>query len=67
VIELVIDAAGNVESAKLLETVHPTYDGLLLAAAKKWQYQPAQLDGTAVRYMKRIQISLAPEKPNLRR
>ena len=67
VIEVVIDPAGGVESAKILETVHPSYDGLLLAAAKKWQYQPAQLDGTTVRYMKRIQISLAPEKPNLRR
>ena len=67
VIELVIDPAGNIESARLLEPVHPTYDGLLLAAAKKWQYQPAQLDGTTVRYMKRIQISLAPEKPNVRR
>jgi len=67
VIEIVIDPAGNVESAKLLETVHPSYDGLLLTAAKKWQYQPAQLDGTTVRYMKRIQISLAPEKPNVRR
>ena len=67
VIELVIDPAGNVESAKLLQTVHPSYDGLLLAAAKKWQYQPAQLDGATVRYMKRIQISLAPEKPNVRR
>jgi TonB family protein len=67
VIEIVIDPAGNVESAKLLQTVHPTYDGLLLAAAKKWQYQPAQLDGTTVKYTKRIQISLAPEKPNVRR
>ena len=67
VIELVIDPAGNVESAKLLQTVHPSYDGLLLAAAKKWQYQPAQLDGASVRYMKRIQISLAPEKPSVRR
>jgi hypothetical protein len=67
VLEVVIDPAGNVESARLLETVHPTYDGLLLGAAKKWQYQPAQLEGTGVRFMKRIQISLAPEKPNVRR
>ena len=67
VLEIVIDPAGNVESARLVETVHPSYDGLLLAAAKKWQYQPAQLEGTTVRYMKRIQVSLAPEKPNVRR
>ena len=67
VLEIVIDSAGNVESARLLETVHPTYDPLLLNAAKKFQYQPAMLDGTGVRYMKRIQISLSPEKPNVRR
>jgi hypothetical protein len=67
VLEIVIDPAGNVESARLLGTVHPTYDQLLLNAAKKFQYQPAMLDGTGVRYMKRIQISLSPEKPNVRR
>ena len=60
VLELVIDSSGAVESARLLEPVHPKYDSLLLAATKKWQYQPAQLDGTTVRYLKRIQISLNP-------
>jgi len=60
VLELVIDATGAVESVRLLETVHRNYDPLLVSAAKKWQYQPAQLDGTPVRYLKRIQVSLAP-------
>jgi len=60
VLEVVIDAAGAVESARLIQSVHPRYDLLLLAAAKKWQYQPAQLEGIAVRYTKRIQVSLAP-------
>jgi TonB family protein len=59
-LEVVIDAAGAVESVRLMQSVHPRYDDLLLVAAKKWQYQPAQLEGTAVRYTKRIQISLAP-------
>lgn len=60
VLELIIDTTGAVESVRLLETVHRNYDPVLVSAAKKWQYQPAQLDGTPVRYMKRIQISLAP-------
>lgn len=60
VLEVVIDATGNVESARLIEAVHQNYDAVLLNAAKKWQYQPAMLDGSAVRYMKRIQVSLAP-------
>ena len=60
VIELIIDAAGAVESVRLLESVHPQYDSLVLSAAKRWQYQPAHVAGTSVRYLKRIQISLAP-------
>ena len=60
VIELIIDAAGAVESVRLLESVHPQYDSLVLSAAKRWQYQPAHVAGTNVRYLKRIQISLAP-------
>lgn len=61
-LELVIDRSGAVESARLLDAVHPQYDSVLLGAAKKWQYQPARLDGRAVRYLKRIQINLAPPK-----
>ena len=60
VLEIVIDPAGSVESAKVVESVHPNYDPVLLAAAKKWQYAPAVLDGTTVRYLKRIQVSLEP-------
>jgi hypothetical protein len=39
--------------------VHPQYDGLVIAKAKKWLYQPAKLEGTPVKYTKRIQVSLA--------
>jgi len=56
-----------VESVKLIEPVDVKYDSLLMSAAKKWQYQPAQLDGAPVRYMKRIQVSLAPEPPTVHR
>jgi TonB family protein len=59
-LELVIDATGAVESVRVLKSVHPQYDPLIVSAARKWQYQPALLDGTAVKYSKRIQISLAP-------
>ena len=60
VLEIVIDPAGSVESAKIVESIHPNYDPVLLAAAKKWQYAPAVLEGTTVRYLKRIQVSLEP-------
>ena len=60
VLDVVIDAAGNVEAARVIDSVHPRYDALLINAAKRWQYQPAMLDGTAVRFLKRIQVSLDP-------
>ena len=42
----------------MLEGVEPLYNRLLLAAAKKWIYRPARLDGAPVKYRKRIQITL---------
>jgi len=59
VLEVVVDIAGGVESVRLLESVHPQYDSLVVAAAKKWLYQPAKLEGTPVKYTKRIQVSVA--------
>lgn len=60
VLELIIDAGGRVESVKLIDPVHVQYDSVLESTAKRWQYQPALLDGTAVRFNKRIQVSLNP-------
>ena len=60
VLEVTIDTTGAVEAVRLIERVHPQYDALILSSAKKWTYQPAQLEGTPVRYSKRIQISLNP-------
>ena len=60
VIDVVIDQSGKVESARIVDPVHLYYDGLLVTAAKRWQYQPATVDGTPVRFSKRIQVSLNP-------
>jgi hypothetical protein len=51
----------------MLEPVHPQYDSVLVAAAKRWQYQPAHVAGNNVRYLKRIQISLAPSNEGAQR
>ena len=58
VLELVIDTSGAVESATMRVSVNPAYDRMATIAARTWQYQPATLDGTPVRFLKRIQISL---------
>jgi len=60
VLEIVIDNSGAVESAMMRVPVNPTYDRMATTAARTWQYRPATVDGTPVRFLRRIQISLVP-------
>ena len=57
-LEMIIDETGRVESARLTRSVHPLYDGRLLAAAKSWHYKPATKDGKPVRFRKVIEVQL---------
>src|SRR5262245_39843397 len=54
VLELVIDKTGAVESAMMRVPVNAAYDRLATTAARSWQYQPATIDGTPVKFLKRI-------------
>ena len=47
----------------MLSPLDPVYDRAVVAAAKTWQYQPAKVDGEAVKYQKRVQITLVPTTP----
>jgi TonB family protein len=58
ILEVTIDERGRVETALVRESVNPVFDGMVLAAARTWQYQPAKLEGAPVRYLKRIAIAL---------
>jgi len=60
IMDIIIDPTGAVESATMASPPNQAYDRLVLAASKSWQYQPATLNGTPVKYRKRIQISLVP-------
>jgi TonB family protein len=60
VIELVIDERGVVISANILQSVSPSYDRSLVAAAKRWQYRPATLNGQPVKYRKAVGVVLRP-------
>jgi hypothetical protein len=62
VLELVIDDNGNVESAMMRVPVNPQYDRMTTAAARTWQYQPATIDGTPVKFVKRINVTLVPNQ-----
>ncbi len=59
-LELVIDEHGVVTGAALVTPVNITYDQLLLSAAKRWRYRPAQRAGQPVKYRKAISIVLTP-------
>lgn len=58
VLELVIDAQGQVKSATLVQPIHPFYDGLLLAAAREWKYRAAMRNGQPVESVERLPITL---------
>jgi tetratricopeptide (TPR) repeat protein len=58
VLELIINEAGEVESAVMRSPVAPRYDSMVLAAAKGWKYSPATLNGTPVKFRKVINISI---------
>lgn len=51
---------GKVQSAEMVERVHPAYEQVLLKAAESWLYQPATQNGVAVPGEVLIQIQLRP-------
>jgi TonB family protein len=59
-VRVIIDEQGNVEEARVVESIHPVYDALLLSAARTWKYTPAKLDGKPTRYVKLIEVVLKP-------
>ena len=62
VLEVIIDETGGVESARMRVAFNNAYDKLVLDAAKTWQYQPATVNGTPVRFRKLVQVSLVPSQ-----
>jgi len=62
VLEIIVDERGDVESAVMRGSLHPTYDTKAIAAAKTWQYTPATLDGVPVKYRRLIQIALERQR-----
>ena len=58
VLQIVVDTAGQVKSAILVQRIHPSYDPLLVAAAKEWKFEPAMKGGKPVEYVKRIAVNV---------
>lgn len=60
-LEIVIDESGNVTSATLKKPLHPSYDSVLVRAARQWKFRAATKEGVPVRYRKLIEIVLTPK------
>jgi hypothetical protein len=62
IIDVLINAMGTVESATLRIPIDPRYDNQLVAAAQRWQYKPATVEGVPVKFLKSVQINLTPDR-----
>jgi TonB family protein len=63
VLRLLIDRSGAVLSASMATGTLPAYDDALVRAAREWKFQPALKQGRPVKYLKIIEIRLAPSAP----
>jgi TonB family protein len=61
-IEVEIDAAGAVTSARMVQPVHVAYDKLLLEAARNWRYEPARRGSDSIPATKRVDVVLRPRE-----
>jgi TonB family protein len=59
-VRVTISATGTVETAEILQSVHPFYDPVLLQAAKTWLYQPARRNGVAIPSEKAVTVRVRP-------
>jgi len=58
-LELIIDEEGRVSSVRLLDSVHPAYDPLLVKAASDWKFRPATKNGKPVKYRYVLDVHLS--------
>lgn len=61
-VRVAITADGRVSAAEIVQSIHPSYDRLLLQAARAWEYQPARSDGTPVSSEQIVQVQLKPRQ-----
>jgi len=59
IVEVLIDETGAVADVVMRESINASYDRAIMRAAREWKYRPATKDGTAVRYLKAIVITIS--------
>lgn len=61
VVELEVDAKGNVAAARLVSSSHEELSAPALAAAKRWKFSPGTRDGVAVSMTVRLPVRFQSE------
>jgi TonB family protein len=59
-VQVSIGVDGRVANAEIVQSVHPTYDSMLLRAARSWLYQPAKQNNVAVASELLVEVNLRP-------
>ena len=59
-IKVSIGTDGRVSAAEMVESVHPTYDPMLLREARGWLYQPAKRNDVPVASELTVEVTLRP-------
>ena len=57
-LDVVVSATGEVGSVRLVKSIHPVYDTMLVAAAKRWRYKPATRDGKPVAFVRQLTVNV---------
>ena len=52
--------ATGLDSASMVVPLNPAFDRNVVEAARSWQYRPATMNGTPVKYRKRLQLTVMP-------
>ncbi len=60
-LEVVINERGMIEQARILISIAPSYDPLILEATKSWRFRAATLNGEPVKYRRKFEVILHPE------
>jgi len=57
-LDIVVSATGEVGSITLVKGIHPVYDTMLIAAAKRWRYKPATRDGKPAAFVRQLTVNV---------
>jgi hypothetical protein len=58
VVEVIVNEIGTIDAARITVPLDPSYDERVLSAAKDWTYKPATVDGTPVKFLRRVRVIL---------